>query len=378
MYDVDNLGQVFTPKSMVERMLALRQNFGSVLEPSSGNGAFSKLIENCVSIEIDAQYAHNTSLNIDFFDYPTQNKFDTIIGNPPYVRYQDILKSTKAKLNPYKEFFDARSNLYLFFIVKCIEHLNEGGELIFIVPRLFLKATASAKMNEFIYAQGTITHLIDLTEEKVFDGKTPQCVIFRFVKGDFARKTHDNKHFICQNGQLLFLKNQYPIVLKDIFQVRVGAVSGLDKVFQHEALGNMDFVGSQTVYDGSTKRMIYNTKLDYLLPYKKRLMARKVRVFSEVNWWMWGRSHYVSAEKRIYVNNRTRSKTPFFIHDCKNYDGTVLALFPKNQAIDLEALCIMLNAVDWEELGFCSGGRYHFTQKAVENALLPLEFEAFL
>lgn len=32
---------------------------------------------------------------MDFFDYPLENQFDTIIGNPPYVKHKDIAPSTK-------------------------------------------------------------------------------------------------------------------------------------------------------------------------------------------------------------------------------------------------------------------------------------------
>jgi methylase of polypeptide subunit release factors len=31
----------------------------------------------------------------DFFDYPLSEQFDTIIGNPPYVRFQDVAVNTK-------------------------------------------------------------------------------------------------------------------------------------------------------------------------------------------------------------------------------------------------------------------------------------------
>ncbi|MDR1698690.1 MAG: hypothetical protein LBR75_02545 [Prevotellaceae bacterium] len=53
MYNVEQLGQVFTPQFVVSEMLQLRKNFGNVLEPSSGDGAFANNIPNCVSIEID-------------------------------------------------------------------------------------------------------------------------------------------------------------------------------------------------------------------------------------------------------------------------------------------------------------------------------------
>jgi methylase of polypeptide subunit release factors len=36
--------------------------------------------------------------NLDFFAYPQPRRFDTIIGKPPYVRYQDIQPPTKALL----------------------------------------------------------------------------------------------------------------------------------------------------------------------------------------------------------------------------------------------------------------------------------------
>ena len=85
--DVKNLGQVWTNKEIVNLMLNLRKNKGRILEPSCGNGAFSDLIPNCVAIELDKKVAPDYALNIDFFNYPIEEKFDTIIGNPPYVRY---------------------------------------------------------------------------------------------------------------------------------------------------------------------------------------------------------------------------------------------------------------------------------------------------
>ena len=372
MYNIKELGQVFTPDFIVSEMLRLRKNFGRILEPSSGAGAFAKNIPVCVSIEIDEKYCANGTLNIDFFDYPISEKFETIVGNPPYVRYQDISSDTKKKIK--LNLFDERSNLYLFFIEKCINHLAENGELIFITPREFLKATSSIKLNNFIYEQGTITDLIDLGDKKIFNGFTPNCIIFRFEKGNFSRQTNLHRRFVYSNGQLLFTNNDYSVVLKDIFSVKVGAVSGNDKIFTNDELGNADFVNSTTAKTGKTRRMIFNTHIPYLEQYKEKLLSRGIRKFSENDWWQWGRLHHISEQKRIYVNCKTRNKEPFFVQQCTNYDGSVLALFPNNQTLNECELCEKLNAVNWYELGFVCDGRYIFSQKSLENTLLPDTF----
>ncbi len=376
MFNVKTLGQVFTPQFIVAEMLQLKRNFGRTLEPSCGDGAFFNEIPNCVGIEIDSTHCPTNAMNMDFFDYSTDNKFDTIIGNPPYVRYQDIAETTKSKLT--SKIFDNRSNLYLFFIEKCIHHLEEGGELIFITPRDFLKATSSIMLNKFIYDSGTITDLIDLGDKSVFKGFSPNCIIFRFEKGNFSRKTNVSKEFVYSNGQLLFTDNTYPLKFSDIFFVKVGAVSGCDKIFTNEELGNEEFVCSYTHKTGRTKRMFFNICHQALSPYKEFLKKRKIRKFDETNWYMWGRNHYISEEKRIYVNSKTRNKRPFFTHPCKNYDGSILAIFPQNQGVNIQEVCEELNNINWYELGFMCDGRFLFSQKSLENTPLPISFRKFL
>ena len=376
MFNVETLGQVFTPQSVVAQMLTLCRNEGRVLEPSCGNGAFFNEIPNCVGIEIDSHHCPEGAKNMDFFDYPVSEKFETIIGNPPYVRYQDIPKETKMKIK--SNLFDERTNLYLFFIEKCINHLTEHGELIFITPRDFLKATSSINLNKFIFENGTITDIIDLGDQKIFKGFSPNCVIFRFEKGDFSRATNVTKRFTLCNGQLLFTDNQYPLFFSDVFFVKVGAVSGADKYFESEEYGNRDFVCSYTRQTGKTKRMIYNEQSPYLQQFKQELLNRKIKHFDETNWWTWGRNHHVSSEKRIYVNAKTRNTRPFFLHESNDYDGSVLAIFPHNQNIDLQHACNMLNDVNWNELGFVCDGRYLFSQKSLESSPLPATFTNFL
>ena len=419
--DITHLGQVFTPQNIVADMLSLvrsaeRTQNPRFLEPSCGNGAFwQHLPSNKVGIEIDsnalqkischteaiaevsknqvypqnkrdispcathrAQY-DNQILNIDFFSYPVSEKFDTIIGNPPYVRYQDILDSTKSLLKPFSAIFDLRSNLYLFFIYKCVLHLKERGELIFITPRDFLKSTASVRLNEFLFSQGSITDFIELGDKRIFDKAQPNCAIWRFEKGDFSRKVNLTRNFSCINGQLMLTKNRYEIAFSALFFVKVGAVSGADKIYANDEFGNVEFVCSHSAKSGKTKKMIYGEfgkHSAYLQGFKSQLLKRKIKKFDEHNWWEWGRDYHKSDEARIYVNSKTRNKKPFFLHHCKAYDGSVLAVFPrfKVDLATLQKLCEMLNNVDWEELGFVCDGRFLFSQRSLENSMLGSEF----
>lgn len=377
--DVAGLGQVFTPPAIVEHMLALRRRAGRVLDPACGNGAFSARIPGCVAVELDAAHCPPGAHNVDFFAWPEDDRFDTVIGNPPYVKARDILPATRIRLD--SRLLDGHANLYLHFIEKCVRHLNPGGELIFITPRDFLKATGAARLNVWLFGQGTITDFEDLGDAKVFEGATPNCAIWRFEKGNPTHRLRDGRRMALAGGQILFTRGIYSVPLRAVFSVKVGAVSGADDIFANDALGNADFVCSKTAQTGQTRRMIFldgkMRPLPHLEQFRERLLARRVARFDESNWWKWGRRHFVSDAPRIYVNQKTRNPKPFFVHPCNNYDGSVLALFPHRKDADVEALSAMLNTVDWHELGFVCDGRFLFAQRSLEDTLLPEDFAAY-
>ena len=371
------LGQYWTPDSVVQQMIALIRNHGSILEPSSGSGSFSSRL-NCTAIEIDADVATKDSIIMDFFDYPVSNKFDTIIGNPPYVPYKDIGEGTKEKLTSKR--LNKYCNLYLFFIEKCIEQLKPHGELIFIVPKHFTKAAGAQKLNQYIYESGTITDYIDLGESVLFSGARPNCVIFRFEKDNFTRVTNGNQTFSCVQGQLLFTNNTNSGVLfSDLFHIKVGAVSGADDLYISPD-GNREFVFPSTMKTGKTVKMIYDLKTPFLEQNKETLINRRVIRFTENNWWLWGRRCYESDSPRIYLCVRTRELTPFFCHPCPWYVGSIFGIFPKFDA-DYQLcteIATELNMIDWTRMGFKSGSRYVFSASGLARTILPDTFRKYL
>ena len=381
--NIEQLGQVFTPPDVVNFMIDLCRNRGRVLEPSAGDGAFYRALlarqADVTAVELDPSVAPAGVQVMDFFDFPENEQFDTVIGNPPYVRIQDVTVDTRNKLK--SPLFDGRSNLFLFFIEKCVRHLKPGGELVFIVPREFIKLTAAKKLNRWLFEQGSVTHFYETGDTRVFGEHTPNCAIFRFEKDLMDRTMADGRTFTEVDGQLMFLRNDYPLPFSDVFTVKVGGVSGADEIFTHPK-GNMEFVCSKTVDTGETRRMFYEVQNTWLREHKEKLLARRVIHFDESNWWRWGRHFPINNYPRIYVNGRTRKAEPFFLHDCNAFDGSILALFLNHRKIsrrDLIACTTLLNRnVDWQELGFICDGRFLFTQRSLQTCCLPAEFSRFL
>ena len=236
MDKVKNLGQVFTPIDIVCKMSKMIKNNGSILEPSCGEGVFSEFIKNnfnndLTSLEIDPDNFKEGFIIMDFFNLKLTQKYDTIIGNPPYVAFKNIYKETLdiIQKTDFLSDYDNRTNLYIYFIRKCVEHLKENGEIIFITPREFIKSTSSIKLNNFLYENGTITDWYEYGDQVVFKGYSPTVVIWRFEKDNFSRITKTNngdKNFNINDGQISFTSSDYNIKFSDLFFVKVGAVSG--------------------------------------------------------------------------------------------------------------------------------------------------------
>ena len=62
------------------------------------------------------------------------------------------------------------------------------------------------------------------------------------------------------------------------------------------------------------------------------------------------------------------------MNPCDRWDGSLLALFPKKE-MDLEKAVKVLNNIDWNSLGFMTGGRYMFSQKSLKET--PVDGKLF-
>jgi type I restriction-modification system DNA methylase subunit len=82
----------------------------------------------------------------DFLDMPTDQRFDFVVGNPPFVRQEAIPKGLVEENRKRFSCFYDRADLYVAFFERSLELLSETGTLAFICPNRFTKNNYGRKL----------------------------------------------------------------------------------------------------------------------------------------------------------------------------------------------------------------------------------------
>ena len=203
-------GRVQTPKQIIDFMISLYTPSikEKILEPACGSAPFLDAIIRKYSIkckyygvEINPFYRSqfsNTNIlfyNADFLLWNIKEKFDLIIGNPPYGIIGDKSKYPihilKERKNLYKQTFTTwkgKYNIYGAFIEKAINLLNSKGTLIFITPASWLVLDDFSHLRKFLSQNGkTTVYYVG----KCFKGRNVSAVIIKFVKNEKGLELYD-------------------------------------------------------------------------------------------------------------------------------------------------------------------------------------------
>jgi len=188
------LGQYFTKTEIVEKLLDLLFTYKkyskniSILEPSFGTGNFINVLKNkgykkITGYEIDGELTSNPA---DFFETSLDDKFDLIVGNPPFTKYN--LKDSYYYASKYKK-SKISSELYLdssdikkdkqkienIFILKSLKQLkNYDSSIGFVLPiSFFIKNKNSFVKNKLREVFSTV--VIYQNDKIWFDRNIPCC-----------------------------------------------------------------------------------------------------------------------------------------------------------------------------------------------------------
>lgn len=168
-------GGFYTPAPIAEFILRWGINGATdydILEPSCGDGVFLEQLRDndfkynsVTAIELDESEAqkadnvhlpHASVLNTDFHVYCNESlqKFDLIIGNPPYIRYQyfDEQQQEEAKKIFVKAFlkYSKLTNAWVSFVVGSSLLLKDRGKIGFVIPAELLQVSYAKQLRSFL------------------------------------------------------------------------------------------------------------------------------------------------------------------------------------------------------------------------------------
>ena len=205
-------GAYYTPLKLANAMVKLfvSEKINNILEPSCGDGVFIEALnqQNFISkgntvtaIEIEKEEANKVCkafecndnvcvYNEDFFEFYKKNeddaKYDLIIGNPPYIRYQyltEVQREIQSKIltdNGMKS--NKLINAWVCFLVASVQLLSQNGKIAFVIPAEILQVAYAEDLRK--YLADNLQRMTLITFEKlVFDEIEQEVLVFIGEKG---------------------------------------------------------------------------------------------------------------------------------------------------------------------------------------------------
>lgn len=253
-----------------ENIYELRDRYGN--EYWKRDNIHNHIVSNCIyGVDIDEQAikilkqqlidkdenSYIETFNIYCCDSLKKNwkeKFDYIIGNPPYVGHKKIdMEYKKFILTEYNEVYKGKSDLYFCFYKKIIDLLKENGVGSIITPRYFLESPSGKYVRKYIDNNVSIVEIIDFLGSNVFNNVGISSCIMTFT----------NKKQTYQNVNVLRIKNE---------SVNINKIESIDKLIEDRTFNHFilqkDSLGEEWTIISKEDEQFYNQiqhKCDYTL-----------------------------------------------------------------------------------------------------------------
>jgi hypothetical protein len=105
-------------------------------------------------------------------------EYDYVVGNPPYVRQENIIQETKSTLEKlYPEIYNGRGDLSIYFLKRSVELLSENGNVGLIVPNKFTKLGYGENTRQYLSESIEIRDILDFADADVFEDATAYAMI---------------------------------------------------------------------------------------------------------------------------------------------------------------------------------------------------------
>lgn len=152
---------------------------------------------------------YNTNTHAGFFDpgwmfglegeKGAPGKFDLVLGNPPYVRQEELkaitVRDSAGQNRPLKEVlkeqyecFTGTADLYVYFFERSLQLLRNGGVLSFITSNKYFRAGYGEKLRAYLLYSTAPRAILDFGDTNIFTAVAYPCILVTEKLRDVEKK----------------------------------------------------------------------------------------------------------------------------------------------------------------------------------------------
>ncbi|MBA3016983.1 MAG: N-6 DNA methylase [Desulfobacteraceae bacterium] len=194
---------------------------------------------------------------INPFDFANE-RYDVIVGNPPYMKSEDMKQFTPLELLIYKKKYTTaykQFDKYFVFIERGLELLKDGGWFGYIVPSKFAKVGAGAKLRDLLQYKGYVHNIVSFGANQVFNSKTTYtCLLILRKKSSPSFSYTEIRNLtewkVSEKDDIVYQTIKTNSLNKDGWVlVPPGLKNAFDKINDQSALLE-DIVGREGIFNG--------------------------------------------------------------------------------------------------------------------------------
>lgn len=145
--------------------------------------AVAELVRRGTDVRTAETIAHGWVTVADYLlESPSDRKADLVVGNPPYIRYDDL---PEGAFDAYRRIYptmNGRCDIYVGFIEAGVRQLNEGGALAFICADRWMRSAYGAELRQELSKYFSMEVVIEMHDAPAFENNVaayPAVIVIR-------------------------------------------------------------------------------------------------------------------------------------------------------------------------------------------------------
>lgn len=245
-------------QSLNLKLAEIRSNYFStsdLKEKENLKKNYYALTETAYAADIDKRIKQLRTFNpfdvtqaAKFFD-PVEmfgiERFDVVIGNPPYLgekNHKDIFKELKNS-SIFDRFYEGRADLFHYFFHLGIDLLKDKGILAFITTNYFPTATYGSNLRNDIFDRTNVLQIVNFQETKLFESALGQHNMITVLRRSDRKENYSCMQTIVNSKGVLSQNELVQILTKTSPHINVGRL-GISDLFDDSPKRYLRFISS--------------------------------------------------------------------------------------------------------------------------------------